>query len=296
MSPVRLDELNPETREKVLQQIGETEGVTTALAVQSTQKHSLDIMSSGSHKDREVRGRALADKFVRGLGKIVIKFIGELETEIVEVRQDFVVKPKDELICGVDTFTEYCSAVLGYSIRHIDRILEGHNPSLSEEENTTARQRKTKRELDAKTKRAQNALPIRKKTNTEILAEKIEEKNIAGLEEQVSVLTHKLQVASTKPSPVTVEEPSVKDLTKIHVSEVKALDAEITKLKGSVQTLTVAYTELRKDAVRLATIEVAQDGKYQSVTQTACWKLYDRTVQRAKTFLAKYGETVEGAL
>ena len=39
MSPVHIDELNPETRAKVLQQIEETEGVTTALAVIEPKNH-----------------------------------------------------------------------------------------------------------------------------------------------------------------------------------------------------------------------------------------------------------------
>jgi hypothetical protein len=267
-------------------------------AVQSIQKPSLDIVSSGSHIDREARGRALAARFVDGLGTIVVKFIGDLAIEIKEVRQDFVVKPKNELICGVATFTEFCTAVLGYSIRHIDRILEGNNPALSAAENADARHRKAKRGLDAKVKRNQNALPIRKKTNAEVIAEtraeRVEENKIDVLQKQVAVLTTKLQATSIKPS--LVSESQVKDFTKIHVSEVKALEAEIKRLQGSVQKLTGAYEALRSDAVRLATIEVTQDGKYQNVTQEACWKLYDRTVQRSKKFLAKYGETVGGEL
>ena len=82
----------------------------SSTAIESIQTQALDTMSSGSHIDREARGRALAKKFVNGLGTIVVKFIGDLETEIKEVPQDFVVKPKDELICGVPTFTKYCEA------------------------------------------------------------------------------------------------------------------------------------------------------------------------------------------
>lgn len=275
-----------------------TESGTTALAVPSIQTQALDTMSSGSHIDREARGRALAKKFVNGLGTVVVKFIGDLETEIKEVRQDFVVKPKDELICGVPTFTKYCEAVLGYSIRHIDRILEGHNPSLTETENAEARTRKAKRELNAKVKRNQNALPIRKKTNAEVLAEthaeEVEEKKVDVLQKQVAVLTTKLQAVSTKPSPIP--ESQEKDFKKIHTSEVQRLEAEIKTLQASVAKLTKAYEMLRTDAIRLATIEVAQDGTYQNVTPEACWKLCDRSIQRSKKFLAKHGETVGGAL
>lgn len=285
MSPVTLAELDPETRARVLEQLSSTQA-TTALAVPFIQTQTLDIVSSGSHIDREARGRALAEKFVNGLGTIVVKFIGDLETEIKEVRQDFVVKPKDELICGVPTFTKYCEAVLGYSIRHIDRILEGHNPSLSETENAEARTRKAKRELDAKVKRNQNALPIRKKTNAEVLAEthaeKVEEKKVDRLQKQVAVLTTKLQATSTKASPIS--ESQAKDFTKIHISEVQRLEAEIKTLQASVAKLTKAYEVLRKDAVALATaIRKANEVPAGIAT-------------RAAVFLQKHGETVGGAL
>jgi hypothetical protein len=280
-----------------------TEGGTTALAVQSIQKQSLDKCLVGSPEERgqalgvqsggflarEAHGRALADKFVHGVAKIAVKFIRELEPEIREVRQDFLDKPKNELICGVRTFTEYCDTVLGYSIRHIDRVLEGHNPFLSDGENEEARQRKAKRELNAKVKRNQNALPIRKKTNAEVLAEthaeKVEEKKVDVLQKQVAVLTTKLQAASTKSSPVP--ESQAKDITKIHASEVKALESEIKKLKGSVQKLTVAYETLRKDAIALATL-----GSLMYRSKTGHVKVHDRS----EKFLQKHGETVGGAL
>lgn len=280
MTPVTLAELDPRSRALALQQIGEPE---------ATQTRALDTMSSGSHINREARGRALAKKFVNGLGTIVVKFIGDLETEIKEVRQDFIVKPKDELICGVPTFTKYCEAVLGYSIRHIDRILEGHNPSLSETENAEARTRKAKRELDAKVKRNQNALPIRKKTNAEILAEthaeKVEENKVAVLQKQVTVLTTKLQATSTKPSPIS--ESQDKDLTNIHAAEVKRLEAEIKTMQASVAKLTKAYEVLRKDAVALATLgALVYRGR----------KSIDTVHDRSEKFLQKHGEMVGGAL
>ena len=254
-------------------------------AVQSIQKPSLDIVSSGSHIDREARGRALAARFVDGLGTIVVKFIGDLAIEIKEVRQDFVVKPKNELICGVATFTEFCTAVLGYSIRHIDRILEGNNPALSAAENADARHRKAKRGLDAKVKQNQNALPIRKKTNAEVLAEahaeKVEEKKVDVLQKQVAVLTTKLQAVSTKPSPIP--ESQEKDSKKIHTSEVQRLEAEIKTLQASVAKLTKAYEVLRKDAVALATLG--------TLTRKPC-----KMLDRSEAFLQKHGETVGGAL
>jgi hypothetical protein len=286
MSPVHIDELNPETRALVLHQI---ETTNSDRAVESLHTQALDTMSSGSHIDREARGRALAEKFVNGLGTIVVKFIGDLAVEIKEVRQDFVVKPKDELICGVPTFTKYCEAVLGYSIRHIDRILEGHNPALSETENAEARTRKAKRELDAKVKRNQNALPIRKKTNAEILAEdraeKVEAKKVDVLQKQVAVLTTKLRATSTKASPVS--ESQAKDFKNIHAREVQALETEIKDLKKSLQTLTVAYAKLRTDAIALATL-----GSLMYRSKTGHVKVHDRS----ERFLQKHGEAVGGAL
>ncbi len=178
---------------------------------------------------------------------------------------------------------------MGYGIRQAQRVLEGKNPSLTDEENKLALDRKAKRELTASVNRNQNALPIRKKTNAEVLAEthaeKVEEKKVDRLQKQVAVLTTKLQAASTKASPVS--ESQEKDFKKIHASEVKALEAEITKLKGSVQTLTVAYAKLRKDALALATMGAAVRGGT---------KVGDRMHDRSETFLQKHGENVRGAL
>jgi hypothetical protein len=75
----------------------------------------------------------------------------------------------------------------------------------------------------------------------------------------------------------------LKDFKKVHASEVKALEGEITKLKGSVQTLTVAHAKLRKDAIALATLGT-------SIRKST--KMHDRS----ERFLQKHGETVGGAL
>jgi hypothetical protein len=79
----------------------------------------------------------------------------------------------------------------------------------------------------------------------------------------------------------------LKDFKKVHASDVKALEAEITKLKGSVRTLTVAYAKLRKDAIALATIgALVYRGK----------KNIDTVHDRSEKFLQKHGEMVGGAL
>ena len=249
-------------------------------AVQSIQTQSLDkcLATSGSARSREEHGRALAKKFVNGLSKTVVQFISELADEITEVRRDFAVKPKDELICGVATFTEYCTAVLGYSIRHIDRILEGHNPALSDAENADARQRKAKRKLDAKVKRTQNASPIRPKTNAEVLAEtlaaKAEENKVVTLQKQVAVLTQRLQENASKLPGVS--ESQADDSKKIYASEVQRLETEIAKLKQSLQTLTNAYDVLHSDAVRLATTGM-------------CGGTTEERIAAARKFLKKHG-------
>lgn len=74
--------------------------------------------SGSSHPDREARARALARLF-----------IGEMIPLLVQVRQDFYEKERDETICGVKTFTEYCTAVLRYSASHIRNLIAGQNPA-----------------------------------------------------------------------------------------------------------------------------------------------------------------------
>jgi len=235
-----------------------------------------DIMS-GNARDREARGRALAQKFHEGT-RVVVKFIAELKEDIVEVRQDFAVKPQNELICGVATFTEYCSVVLGYSLRHIERILEGNNPALSPEENKAALHRKAKRELNAKVAREKSLSPMRPKSNEEIVAEAEAEHTTEALLERVAELEKQVQIA--KPSPVAINHQE-QDIQKIHANEIQRLEDEIVKLQGKLEKVNAAYTSLRRDAIRLGNAVVKA-------------KTLDVVQKQAQDFLVKHGDVADG--
>ena len=79
------------------------------------------LILSGSHAEREARARTLVTLF--------IKFLGDHVDLIVQVRQDFLDKPKTETIMGCSTFGEYCRSVLHYSESHIRRLIAGRNPA-----------------------------------------------------------------------------------------------------------------------------------------------------------------------
>ena len=76
------------------------------------------VLRGSAHADREARAQHLANLFV-----------GETVPLLVQVRQDFFDKHKDEEICHCRTFTEYCNRVLGYSESHIRRLIAGRNPA-----------------------------------------------------------------------------------------------------------------------------------------------------------------------
>ncbi len=130
MSPVTLAELDPQTRAKVFQQIGETEGTTALATVAPTEREII----SRSPQAREQRGQRLANQFV--------KFIGEMVPLLVQVRQDFMEKPADETICGVTTFEAYCTEVLRYSRRRIQQLIQGSNPASDKHDGSANRQPK----------------------------------------------------------------------------------------------------------------------------------------------------------
>jgi len=251
-----------------------------ALAVSQNPSH--DICRVTSPETRESRGRAFAAEFVSVVTKGAAKFLRERESELRQIRQDFDDKPKTELICGVRTFTEYCENVMGYGIRQAQRILEGKNPALTDEENKAALNRKAKRELTAKTNRAQAALPIRSKTNAEILADKQEETKTEVLQKQVASLTHELESARQQPPVKTITD----DLQKIHANEIQALETEIEKLKASNQKLTKAYAALRSEALRIATAAV-------HMNEAGHVRRLEHVLTLSQEFLVKHGEVVE---
>ena len=88
----------------------------------------LKMSASSKAKDREKRARRLANIFV-----------GEMIPLLVQVRQDFLDKPKNELILGCKTFTTYCRTVLRYSPSHIRRLIAGQNPATAKHDGSKKR-------------------------------------------------------------------------------------------------------------------------------------------------------------
>jgi hypothetical protein len=76
------------------------------------------ILRGSMRTDREARAQRLANLFV-----------GEMVPLLIQVRQDFLNKDRDELIYNCRTFTDYCTRVLRYSESHIRRLIAGHNPA-----------------------------------------------------------------------------------------------------------------------------------------------------------------------
>jgi hypothetical protein len=76
---------------------------------------------SGSSADRETRAQTLATLFV--------KFVSDHVDLLVQVRQDFLNKPKSETIMGCHSWGEYCRNVLHYSESHIRSLIADKNPA-----------------------------------------------------------------------------------------------------------------------------------------------------------------------
>ena len=89
----------------------------TSLNMTITRRQPL-ILRGSTPADREARAQQLANLFV-----------GEMVPLLVQVRQDFLDKDKDDLIYNCRTFTEYCTRILRYSESHIRRLIAGHNPA-----------------------------------------------------------------------------------------------------------------------------------------------------------------------
>lgn len=98
--------------------------MSTSLAVLEPQK------ICGSHQDREERAQRLASLF-----------IGEMIPLLVQVRQDFFDKEPAETICGVTTFTEYCTSILRYSEGHIRHLIKGQNPASDKHDGSAHRKK-----------------------------------------------------------------------------------------------------------------------------------------------------------
>jgi hypothetical protein len=116
MSPVHIDELNPETRARVLQQIGETEGVTTALAIVEGNNHS------SAYTPAEVRARSILNRMESMSAKLKT-----LEDDIRALWVDFENLKAGETILGCRTKKEFCERKLGRTPQAIRYLL---NPAL----------------------------------------------------------------------------------------------------------------------------------------------------------------------
>ena len=121
-------------------------------------------MSGSDRKAREDRAQLLADHFT--------KFIGEHVELLVQVREDFFAKPKDEAIMGCKTFTEYCVGVLHYSESHIRKLIAGRNPASAKHDGTANRKPSVLKIVPTPVPPAQEPPPELTKHNP-VLADKI---------------------------------------------------------------------------------------------------------------------------
>lgn len=138
---------------------------TTALAlleptVNAQQAHAPLKISGSLHQEREDRAQALARMF-----------IGEMIPLLVQVRQDFLDKDRDETICGVKTFTEYCRGTLRYSASHIRNLIAGQNPATSKHDGSANRKPKVEPHPNGGGQKASRELQIwRKSKYPEVIA------------------------------------------------------------------------------------------------------------------------------
>jgi hypothetical protein len=158
----------------------------------------------------------------------------------------------------------FCRTVLGYTSRHCDRLIsqakrdaklmlteEGRQQleTAKEEKRIQAEEKKSdrqahKRVADAKAQQDAEEL-LRRRRNERALEAKPTPEMVAA--STSTVLTPAVPISRQY-------ESELKDSKQIHANEVKSLDDEITKLRKSLQTVTLANTTLRADIVRLATL------------------------------------------
>jgi hypothetical protein len=119
MSPVHIDELNPETRARarVIQQIGETEG-TTALAISEDNNHS------STYSPAEMRARSIISRMASLCDKLKT-----IEADIRLLWADFDNLKAGETILGCATKKEFCEKKLHRTPQAIRYML---NPELRE--------------------------------------------------------------------------------------------------------------------------------------------------------------------
>ena len=116
MSPVHLDELNPETRARVLEQLSGTETGTTALA--TVEQETLPTLDPAKI-DSEKLGIFVRDGVIGVATKLV-----ELKPYVEELWRRI---DRGEVILGCSTKKEFCDQVLQRTPRAVRYMLEGGN-------------------------------------------------------------------------------------------------------------------------------------------------------------------------
>ena len=119
MNPVTLAELDPQTRAKVIQQIGETEG-TTALATVSSQSETVSLSGTDS--------QTIVNHIVETMSTAMVGTLQALEPYIQEIWRrldagEVIRVGKDEY----HTRKDFCRGVLGRTYRAVHYMLQGGN-------------------------------------------------------------------------------------------------------------------------------------------------------------------------
>lgn len=118
MSPVHIDEVDPITRQRALEQIGETDGGTNALAILEDNNHS------STYSPAEMRARSIISRMASLCDKLKT-----LEDDIRALWLDFDNLPAGQTILGCATKKEFCEQKLHRTPQAIRYML---NPELRE--------------------------------------------------------------------------------------------------------------------------------------------------------------------
>jgi hypothetical protein len=159
----------------------------------------------GSQAEREERGQRLAKLF-----------IGEMIPLLVQVRQDFWDKGRDETICGVKTFTEYCTGILRYSEGYIRRLIQGQNPASKKHDGSDHRKPTTKPPKEETTNKSAT-------TNKGKSADKDAEKPLGRTAELRTWFTARYEAFTLSPTKTGGYDLTLNNLTPVQVKAVGEL-------------------------------------------------------------------------
>jgi len=118
MIPVHIDELNPGTRARALEQLSGTEASTTALAILEDNNHS------STYTPAEMRARSIISRMEGFAAKLKT-----LEDDLRALWLDFENLKAGDTILGCATKKEFCEKKLGRTPRAIQYMLAGGNPN-----------------------------------------------------------------------------------------------------------------------------------------------------------------------